>query len=86
MKKFETSVIIIETCQIFIFMYNSFTVKVSKYGVFSGPYFAVFRPNTGKCGPEITPHLDTFHAAIDCKTEIFSHPTALHMLQTIRPT
>ena len=32
--------------------------KVSKYGVFSGPYFLVFGPNTGKCGPEKTPYLD----------------------------
>ena len=30
-------------------------LKVSKYGVFSGP-------NTGKYGPEITPSLHTFHA------------------------
>ena len=29
--------------------------KVSKYEVFSGPYFPVF-------GPEKTPYLDTFHA------------------------
>ena len=29
--------------------------NVSKYGVFSGPYFPVF-------GPEKTPYLDTFHA------------------------
>ena len=29
--------------------------KVSKYGVFSGPYFTVF-------GLGNTPHLDTFHA------------------------
>ena len=26
--------------------------KVSKYGVFSGPYFLVFELNTGKYGPE----------------------------------
>ena len=31
--------------------------KVSKYGVFSGPYFPVF-------GPEKTPYLDTFHAVV----------------------
>ena len=31
------------------------TWKVSKYGVFSGPYFSVL-------GPEKTPYLDTFHA------------------------
>ena len=42
-----------------------FTVrKVSKYEVFSGPYFPVFSPNTGKYGPEKPPYLDTFHAAI----------------------
>ena len=34
--------------------------KLSKYGVFSGPYFTVFSPNTGKYGPEKTPYLDTF--------------------------
>ena len=47
---------------------------VSKYGVFSGPYFpvfglttpylSIFSPNTGKYGPEKTPYLDTFHAVI----------------------
>ena len=36
--------------------------KVSKYGVFSGPYFLVFSQNTGKYGPEKTPYFDTFHA------------------------
>ena len=36
--------------------------KVSKYGVFSGPYCPVFGLNTGKCGLEKTPYLDTFHA------------------------
>ena len=46
--------------------------KVSKYGVFSGPYFrafgmsserySVFRPNAGKYGPEKTAYLDTYHA------------------------
>ena len=47
---------------------------MSKYGVFSDPYFpafglstkkycvSVFSPNAGKYGPEKTPHLDTFHA------------------------
>ena len=33
--------------------------KVSKYGVFSGPYFPEFSPNTGKYGSEKTPYLDT---------------------------
>ena len=36
----------------------SFTTgKVSKYGVLSGPYFPVFRP-------EINPYLDTFDAVL----------------------
>ena len=43
--------------------------NVSKYGVFSGPYFpafpaylSVFSPNVGKYGPEKTPYLDIFDA------------------------
>ena len=36
--------------------------KVSKYGVIHGPYFPVF-------GPAITPHLDTFHAVLQCNME-----------------
>ena len=35
---------------------------MSKYRVFSGPHFLVFRLNTRKYGPENTPYLDTFHA------------------------
>ena len=30
-------------------------------------YLSVFSPNTGKCGPEITPYLDTFHAVFTDK-------------------
>ena len=50
---------------------------MSKYGVFSGPYFLAFRLNTeryfvslriqsecGKNGPEKTPYLDTFHTSL----------------------
>ena len=37
---------------------------MSKYGVISGPHFLVFSPNTGKYGPEITPHVDIFHAVL----------------------
>ena len=36
--------------------------KVSKYEVFSGPYFHVFSSSTGKYGPEKSPYLDTFDA------------------------
>ena len=45
--------------------------EVSKYGVFSGPYFPGFSSNTGKYGPEKNSVL-TFHAAAcyDLKTMI----------------
>ena len=37
--------------------YETFTAwNMSKYGVFSGPYF--------QCGPDKTPYLDIFHAVI----------------------
>ena len=49
---------------------------MSKYGVFSGPYFSVFgqnteiyspfSPNTGKYKPEKTPYLDTFDVVSCC--------------------
>ena len=35
---------------------------MSKYGVFPSPDFPVFRLNTGKCRPEKTLYLGTFHA------------------------
>ena len=38
--------------------------KVSKYEVFSGPYFPVFGLNIGKYGPEKTPHMNTLHAVL----------------------
>ena len=38
--------------------------KVSKYKVFSGPYFPVFGLNTGKYGLEKTLYLDTIHAEL----------------------
>ena len=36
--------------------------KLSKYEVFSGPFFPVFGLNTGKYGLEKSSYLDTFHA------------------------
>ena len=42
--------------------------KVSRYKVFSSPYFPTFRLNTGKYGPEKTSYLYTFHAVIDWVT------------------
>ena len=41
---------------------------MSKYGVFSGPYFPVFELNNGKYGPEKTPYLETFYAVFAEKT------------------
>ena len=56
-------------------------VKLSKYRVFSDPYFAVFglntatysvfNPNTGKYGPEKTPCLDNFHAVHEILTSLY---------------
>ena len=47
------------------FKNNKSTVwKVSKYGVFSGPYFPIFSSNTRKYEPEKTPYLDTFNAVV----------------------
>ena len=57
-------------------IYSKITArKMSKYGVFSAPYFPVFRPHTeiyrvdlrvqskyGKIGTRKTPYLDTFYA------------------------
>ena len=40
---------------------------MSKYGFIFGRYFSVFGLNTGKYGPEISPHLDTFHAVMCTK-------------------
>ena len=43
---------------------------MSRYGIFSGPYFPIFElnteisPNTGKYGPEKNPYLDTFHEVL----------------------
>ena len=42
-----------------------------KYGVFSGRYFPVFSPNTGKYGPEKNPYLDIFHAVDISRIKIF---------------
>ena len=63
------------------------TWKVSKYGVFPGPYFPVFALITGiysvnlpisanirKYGPEKTPYLVTFHAVIITPIENISIP------------
>ena len=43
-----------------------------KYKVFSGPYFSVFSPNTGKYGSEKSPYLDIFHAVDISRIKNFS--------------
>ena len=37
---------------------------MSKYGVFSVPYFRVFSPTVGKYGPEKTLYLDNLYAVL----------------------
>ena len=37
---------------------------------FSAPYFPVFSPNMGNCGPEKTPYLDTFNAVTAIGTSL----------------
>ena len=60
--------------------------KVSKYGVFYGPYFLVFRLNTGKYGPEKIPYLDTFHTVptfpLSCVWNNAMFPIMFHKLRT----
>ena len=48
--------------------------KMSKYGVFSGPYYPVFGINTGKYGPEKAPYLNTFHAVKNKLNALNSKP------------
>ena len=38
---------------------------MSKCGCFSGPYFPVFSPNTGKYGPEKTPYYGNFSSNVN---------------------
>ena len=56
---------------------------VSKYGVFSGSYFSIFSPNTGKYGPEKTPYLNTFHAVKKMFNRLLTH--YLHKRQKATP-
>ena len=71
---------------------------MSKYGVFSGPYFPAFEMNTGKYGLEKTPYLDTLHAVFISKynekeswhmqsrgLETFEHLNIFFNLATIVP-
>ena len=43
------------------YLFTNNAWKVSKYVVFSGPYFSGFEQNTGKYGPEQTSYFNTFH-------------------------
>ena len=58
--------------------------EVSKYGIFSGSYFPVFSPNTGKNGPEKTPYLDTFHAV--CLICNWNVPFSVLLVKIIVPS
>ena len=71
---------------------------MSKYEVFSGPYFPVFGLNkeiygvisvfsaiTGKYGPEKTPYLGTFHAVTGWNNEpsVLNNPRQPSKFQTL---
>ena len=51
-------------------------VKVSKYGVFSGPWSEI-RRKAGKYGPEKIPYSDTFHVVIKKSRKIGQEQTSL---------
>ena len=53
--------------------------KVSKYGVFSGPYLPVFSLNTGKYGPENCPIPKNPHPLVQLRPRNF-HPLDLGLL------
>ena len=55
-------------------------VKSVQIRRFSGPYFAVLSPITGKYEPEKTPYLDTFHVVI-IKSDIFQF--TIHTVNTV---
>ena len=44
---------------------------MSKYGVFSDPYFSAFSPNTGKYGPKKPPYLGTFERSTNIHQKSF---------------
>ena len=48
-----------KSVQIQSYFWSVFSCIWTEYG-----YLRVFNPNTGKDGPEITQHLDTFHAVV----------------------
>ena len=60
-----------ELVKTYLELYQTSAWKVSKYGVFPGPYFPVFSPNTGKYRPEKTPYLDNFHAVKHLRWNVF---------------
>ena len=50
---------------------DSLREKCPNTEFFSGPYFPVFELNTEKYGPQKTPYLDTFQAAIVQTVKVF---------------
>ena len=52
---------------------------MSKYGVYSGPSFPVFSPDTEKYGPEITPYLDTCRAVLNVRLHVSSIQITKHL-------
>ena len=56
---------------------------MSKYGVYSSPYFPVFSPNTGKYRLEKTPYLDTFHV-VKIISRLDSHSLSPHLIPLLK--
>ena len=57
---------------------------MSKYEVFSGPYFPVFSSNTGKYVTEITPYFDTFNAVNSYKLSLWEFHLILQINITVK--
>ena len=55
--------------KVFLKLVSPTAWKVSKCGVFSGPYFPVFGLNTGKYRPK-TLYLDNFHAVSSYRIDL----------------
>ena len=55
----------VKSVQIRSFFWSVFSRIRTEYGEMRTD-LSVFSPNEGKCGPEKTPYLDTFHVASTC--------------------
>ena len=54
-----------------------------KSGQIRSVFWSVFSLNAGKCGPEITPYLDTFHAVVVFFVVIIYLPVCYHSVTSL---